>query len=123
MIARPMQGEPLCVRAPRCVTHGGETEDHVLERGQRQVPAVGSRMLMHAMAQLRPLVLARSSSACQSLSISRSRRAVASCESCNSSAISRTSSGKAALSQPWALWRATRRASRTLRTCEVGARA
>jgi redox-sensitive bicupin YhaK (pirin superfamily) len=56
VLSNPGQRELLCLAGALWITHDELPEDHVVERGQRYVPAADSRMSVHAMNQARVCV-------------------------------------------------------------------
>lgn len=50
VIDQPQGQAVICTEGALWITHDSEPADHVLERGGRYAPALGSRMLVHAMS-------------------------------------------------------------------------
>jgi quercetin dioxygenase-like cupin family protein len=52
----PLGQEVYCIAGTLWITHDRDPEDHVVEAGRTYVPACGTRMLVHALADARFVV-------------------------------------------------------------------
>lgn len=58
VIDQPQGQAVICTEGALWITHDSEPADHVLEGGGRYTPALGTRMLVHALSDARIEVLA-----------------------------------------------------------------